>query len=63
MKRSLIDAVGPGPAFWRFGYLIALAIILMPLSDIMGWIILALMTPVIARATYDYFLHRGLPLP
>jgi len=35
----------------------------MPLSDIMDWIILALMTMVIARATYDYYPAPRSPAP
>lgn len=62
MKQFLRDAVGLGIVFWLAGYLLSLVLFFTPLARIMGWILFACMTPVVAFVTYWYFSRRSLLL-
>jgi len=62
MNQFISDATIPGAAFWLTGYLLSLLLFFTPLAGIMGWILFACLTPVMAIITYRWFRRRGLPL-
>ena len=64
MKQWIIDTAGLGTALWLIGYLASLALFFTPFSGIMGWILLAIFTPVTIAVTAWWFRQRErLPLP
>jgi len=63
MKQWIKDSVGLGALFWVIGYLASLALFFSPFAASMGWILLALCTPVTVAVTWLWFRHRNLLLP
>ena len=62
MKVWIKDTVGLGTMLWLLGYLVSLVIFFSPCADIMGWIIIAVFTPVTIAITWWWFKERVLPL-
>ena len=57
------DTAGLGTVLWLIGYLASLALFFSPLAGIMGWILLAIFTPVTIAVTWWWFRQREcLPL-
>ncbi len=62
MKEWIRDMVGLGMGFWLLGYLLSLALFFSPFASSMGWILLAVCTPVTIAITWWWFRRRDLPL-
>ena len=52
------DTAGLGTAFWLMGYLASLVLFFTPYAGIMGWILLAVFTPVTIVITWWWFNQR-----
>jgi hypothetical protein len=64
MKQLLKDTAGLGTALWLIGYLAALVLFFSPYAGVMGWILLAIFTPVTIAIVWWWFRKRErLPLP
>ena len=62
MKQWIKDTAGPGMVLWLIGYLASLALFFSPYAGIMGWILLAVFTPVTVVIAWWWFRSRE-PLP
>jgi len=63
MKQSIKDTAGLGVALWLIGYLASLVLFFSPYAGIMGWILLAVFTPVTVVIVLWWFRKRErLPL-
>jgi len=62
MQQILKDTACLGTALWLFGYLLSLLLFFSPLAAAMGWILLAVCTPVTIAAAWWWFRARDLPL-
>lgn len=62
MKEWIRDMVGLGMGFWLLGYLLSLALFFSPFARSMGWILVAVCTPVTIAITWWWFRRRDLPL-
>jgi hypothetical protein len=63
MMQWIKDTAGLGTAFWLIGYLASLVLFFTPCAGIMGWILLAVFTPVTIVITWWWFNQRkSLPL-
>ena len=58
MKQWIKDTAGLGIAFWLVGYLASLALFFSPYAGIMGWILLAVFTPVTVAIAWWWFKKR-----
>jgi len=57
------DTAGLGTVLWLIGYLASMALFFSPLAGIMGWILLAIFTPVTIAIAWWWFSKRErLPL-
>jgi len=62
MKQWIKDTAGLGIFLWLIGYLAALLLFCSPFAGIMGWILLAVLTPVTIVIMWWWFRARDLPL-
>ncbi len=62
MKQWIIDTAGLGTALWLIGYLASLVLFYTPYAGIMGWILIAIFTPVTIVIAWWWFGKRE-PLP
>jgi hypothetical protein len=63
MKQWIKDTAGLGVVLWLIGYLASLVLFFSPYAGIMGWILLAVFTPVTIAVTWWWFRQRErLPL-
>jgi hypothetical protein len=62
MKQWIIDTAGLGTALWLIGYLASLVLFFSPYAGIMGWILIAIFTPVTIVIVWWWFGKRE-PLP
>lgn len=62
MQQILKDAAGLGTALWLLGYLLSLVLFFSPFAAAMGWILLAVCTPVTVAVAWWWFKARDLPL-
>ncbi len=63
MKQLIKDTVLLGTALWLIGYIASLVLFVSPYAGIMGWILLAVFTPVTIVIVYWWFRKREqLPL-
>ena len=62
MKQWIIDTAGIGTALWLIGYLASLVLFYTPYAGIMGWILIAIFTPVTIVIAWWWFGKRE-PLP
>lgn len=62
MRPWIIDTAGLGTALWLIGYLASLVLFFSPYAEIMGWILLAIFTPVTIVIVGWWFGKRE-PLP
>ena len=63
MKQWIKDTAGLGTGLWLMGYLASLALFFSPYAVMMGWILLAIFTPVTIAVTWWWFRQRErLPL-
>jgi hypothetical protein len=62
MKQWIKDTAGLGIFLWLIGYLAALLLFFSPFAGIMGWILLAVLTPVTIVIMWWWFRARDLPL-
>jgi hypothetical protein len=58
MKQWIKDTAGLGTVLWLVGYLASLALFFSPLAGIMGWILLAIFTPLTVAITWWWFRQR-----
>jgi hypothetical protein len=58
MKQWIKDTAGLGTGLWLIGYLASLALFFSPFAGIMGWILLAIFTPVTIAVTWWWFRPR-----
>lgn len=58
MKQWIKDTAGLGTGLWLIGYLASLALFFTPFAGIMGWILLAVFTPVTIAVTWWWFKKR-----
>ena len=58
MKQILKDTAALGTGLWLVGYLASLALFFSPLAGIMGWILLAIFTPLTVAITWWWFRQR-----
>ncbi len=63
MKEWIKDTAGLGTFLWLIGYLASLVLFFTPLAGIMGWIMIAIFTPVTIGITWWWFSERDLPFP
>jgi hypothetical protein len=62
MKQWIKDTAGLGTGLWLVGYLASLLLFFSPYAAIMGWILLAVCTPVTIAVAWWWFKARDLPL-
>ena len=62
MQAILKDTAGIGILLWLLGYLASLLLFVSPLSGVMGWILIAVFTPVSILIVWRWFAGRDLPL-
>jgi hypothetical protein len=63
MKQWVQDTAGLGTVLWLIGYLASLVLFFTPFAGIMGWILIALFTPVTIAIAWWWFRKRErLPL-
>jgi hypothetical protein len=62
MKQWIKDTAGLGTALWLIGYLASLVLFFTPFAGSMGWILLAIFTPVTVVIAWWWFGQRE-PLP
>ena len=63
MKQLIKDTAGLGTALWLIGYLASLVLFFSPYAGVMGWILLAIFTPVTVLIVLWWFRKREhLPL-
>ena len=63
MQEWIQDTAGLGTFFWLIGYLASLVLFFTPFAGIMGWIMIAIFTPVTIGITWWWFRERDLHFP
>ncbi len=63
MMQRIKDTAGAGILLWLIGYLASLALFFSPFAGIMGWLLIAIFTPVTVAITWWWFAGRDLSLP
>jgi hypothetical protein len=58
MKQWIKDTAGLGTALWLIGYLASLVLFFSPFTGIMGWVLLAIFTPITVAITWWWFRRR-----
>jgi hypothetical protein len=58
MKQWVKDTAGLGTVLWLIGYLASLVLFFSPFAGIMGWILLAVFTPVSIAIAWWWFRKR-----
>jgi len=58
MKQWIKDTAGLGTVLWLIGYLASLALFFSPFAGIMGWILLAIFTPLTVVIAWWWFRLR-----
>jgi hypothetical protein len=58
MKQWIKDTAGLGTGLWLTGYLASLVLFFSPFAGIMGWILLAIFTPVTIAIAWWWFRER-----
>jgi len=58
MMQWIKDTAGLGTALWLIGYLASLVLFFTPCAGIMGWILIAVFTPVTIMITWWWFKRR-----
>jgi hypothetical protein len=58
MKQWVKDTAGLGTVLWLIGYLASLVLFFLPFAGIMGWILLAVFTPITVAITWWWFKKR-----
>lgn len=58
MKQWVKDTAGLGTVLWLIGYLASLVLFFSPFAGIMGWILLAVFTPVSLAIAWWWFRKR-----
>ena len=58
MKQWIKDTAGPGTVLWLIGYLASLALFFSPFAGSMGWILIAIFTPVTIAVAWLWFRQR-----
>ncbi len=61
--QQIKDTAGLGFLLWLIGYFTSLALFFSPFAGIMGWILIAVFTPVTVAITWWWFTGRDLSLP
>ncbi len=62
MKQWIKDTAGLGTVLWLIGYLASLLLFFSPFAGIMGWVLLAVCTPVTIAIAWWWFRARDLAL-
>ncbi|WP_292371143.1 hypothetical protein [Methanoregula sp. UBA64] len=62
MQAIVKDTAGIGILLWLIGYLASLLLFISPLAGVMGWILIAVFTPVSILIVWRWFRGRDLPL-
>ena len=62
MQQILKDTAGLGTGLWLVGYIASLLLFVSPYAAIMGWILLAVFTPVTIAVAWWWFKARDLAL-
>lgn len=62
MMQQVKDTAGLGTLFWLVGYLASLVLFFTPVAGMMGWILIAVFTPVTIAVAWWWFRARDLPL-
>jgi hypothetical protein len=62
MQTIAKDTAGLGILLWLIGYIASLLLFMSPLAGIMGWILIAVFTPVSVLIVWRWFTGRDLPL-
>ena len=62
MQTLLKDTVVLGVLLWLLGYIASLLLFVSPFAGIMGWILIAVFTPVSVIIVWRWFTGRDLPL-
>jgi hypothetical protein len=63
MQQQIKDTAGLGILLWLIGYLTSLTLFFTPFAGIMGWILIAVFTPVTVVVSWWWFRGRDLSLP
>jgi len=58
MMQWIKDTAGIGIFLWLIGYLASLALFFSPFAGIMGWVLLAIFTPITIAITWWWFRQR-----
>jgi len=58
MKKWMKDTAGLGTVLWVIGYLASLVLFFSPFAGVMGWILLAIFTPVTIAIVWWWFRKR-----
>jgi hypothetical protein len=62
MKQWIKDTAGLGTGLWLVGYLASLLLFFSPYAGVMGWVLLAVCTPVTIAVAWWWFRARDLAL-
>lgn len=62
MRTLLKGTAGLGVLLWLLGYIASLLLFVSPFAGIMGWILIAVFTPVSVIIVWRWFTGRDLPL-
>lgn len=62
MIQQLKDTAGLGTVLWLIGYIASLLLFVSPLAGIMGWVLIAVFTPVSVAIAWRWFKGRDLSL-
>ena len=62
MMQRIKDTAGLGTVLWLIGYFASVLLFFSPFADIMGWILLAVFTPVTIAVAWWWFRARDLTL-
>lgn len=62
MIQQIKDTAGLGLLLWLIGYITSLVLFFSPFAGIMGWILIAVFTPVTVAVTWWWFRARDLSL-
>jgi hypothetical protein len=63
MIQRIKDTAGAGILIWLIGYLASLVLFFSPLAGVMGWVLIAVFTPITIAITWWWFTGRDLSLP
>jgi len=61
MIQQIKDTAGLGILLWLIGYITSLVLFFSPFAGVMGWILIAVFTPVTVAVTWWWFKGRDLP--